>query len=169
MMKKYIQASLLAVFALILIRCNAAEEEFNAPAGSTVEFLTGDIELQFAGPGEVLLLVTTRVNVPVGLGTPESGNKIHGVISCARCNLYIFKDGVETYLPQSSLLDPVAAGSFAFNTDAQGLYTFAIGVRSPSDLGFINADGDLVSYSDGVIADIRVAQATLGITAGPAE
>jgi hypothetical protein len=182
MMKKYIQASLLLALA-IFSGCNASEESFNAPDGSIIEFTMEAVELQFAGPGEVILLATVRVLIPLGEGPPASvggdivpstpemelGNKIQGVISCGRCNLYVFKDGVETYLPQASLLDPVASGSFTFVSDDQGLYTFAFGVVSPVSLGFVNADGEILGYTDLITADIRVNQNTLEVSANPAE
>lgn len=167
-MKKYFQASLLVVIGFVLAGCNAAENGFNAPVGSSVTFLTSDVDLVFGGPGEILVLATLQVNVPVGT-VEQSANEIQGTITCAYCNLYVFKEGVTTYLPQSSLLDPVAAGSFAFVTNAQGLYRFAVGVLSPADLGFINSDGDLVGYVDAVIADVGVAQTTLSIAGNPAE
>lgn len=167
-MKKYIQATLLVVLTILLAGCNAAEEGFNAPAGSSPEFISGSINVTFAGGGEILYLVSLRVNVPIGTDV-EGANEIQGIISCAFCNLYVFKEGVETYLPQTSLIDPVAAGSFAFVTDTQGLYRFVIGVLSPLNLGFVNDEGDLVAYSDAVVADIGVSQASLTIEAGPAE
>lgn len=170
MMKKYVQASLLAALA-IFSACNASEEAFNAPEGATITFNNPAVELQFAAPGEVILLATIKVQIPIGVDSVdlEPGNKIQGVISCGRCNLYVFKDGVETYLPQASLLDPVASGSFTFTTDEQGLYTFAFGVLSPVTLGFVNADGDILGYTDLITADIRVAQTGLEVSANPAE
>ncbi|MEZ4846593.1 MAG: hypothetical protein R2877_06535 [Bdellovibrionota bacterium] len=182
MMKKYIQVSLLSTLA-IFAGCNASEDAFNAPDGATIDFTEPSVSIQFAGPGEVLFMSTLRVRVPIGEGpvpspngdiTPgapemENGNKIQGVVSCGRCNLYVFKDGVETYLPQISLIDPVASGSFTFTTDEQGLYTFVFGVLSPASIGFVNADGDILAYTDEVRADIRVAQGRVEISAEPAQ
>jgi hypothetical protein len=168
MMKKYFQASVLAIMGLVLAGCNAAESGFNAPVGSSATFLTADVDLVFGGPGEIIILATLQVNIPIN-ATAEAGNEIQGTITCAYCNLYVFKEGVTTFLPQTSLLDPVAANSFAFVTNKQGLYRFAVGVLSPADLGFINSDGDLVGYVDAVIADIGVAQTTLSIAGNPAE
>jgi hypothetical protein len=177
MMKKYIQTSLLVVLA-IFAGCNAAEEEFNAPEGSQVTFSPESVAVQFGAPGEVIYIATVRVLIPIGegvipgaggdigAGAPEfePGNKIQGVISCGACNLYVFKEGVETFLPQLSLLDPVAAGSFSFVTDRQGLYTFAFGM-----LGFFNGDGDIATYTSSVGASIRVATGELVYEVSPFE
>lgn len=152
----------------VLAGCNAAESGYNAPVGSTVVFLTQDVSVVFGGPGEVLVLATIQVNVPIGTDS-QAANEIQGTVACARCNLYVFKEDVITYLPQSSLLDPVAAGSFAFVTDKQGLYRFVVGVLSPANLGLFNTDGDLIGYEDLVIADIGVDQAPLTLASDPAE
>ncbi len=165
MIKKVFQNSLLTILGVMLISCNAAETGFNAPDGSAIKFTTESMSASFPGAGELLVLATVQVSVPIGVGgTTESANQISGVISCAVCNLYVFKDGVSTYLPQISLLDPVAAGSFAFTTNQRGLYSFVFGIRSPIDLGYINSDGEQVGYTAQVEADIGVTNTNLEYT-----
>lgn len=175
MKKNIIHSLFAAMFGLTLLSCNAAQNGFHAPDGSEVSYLTEAIDLKFAGSGEILQLATVKVTVDTGVGDGSAGaegnssaNNIQGVISCVYCNLYIFKEGVTTYLPQTSLVDAVAAKSFAFETNEQGTYTFVIGVVSPLDLGFVDSDGELLSYTDNVIADIGVSQVALSVSGGPA-
>lgn len=166
-MKKLVHSLFATLMGLTLLSCNAAQNGFYAPDGSSVAYLTQAIDLRFSASGEILQLATVKVSVPSGTGGGNA-NEIQGSISCVYCNLYVFKDGVTTKLPQISLLNAVAAKSFSFKTDSQGLFTFVIGVQSPIDLGFVDDEGELLSYSDNVIADISVSQVALSVTGGPA-
>ena len=167
MKKKIIQYALCVILGTSLLRCNTAQSGFNAPDGSTVEYSTQAIDLKFAGSGEILQLATVKVSVAVGSEGSSAANQIQGSISCVYCNLYVFKDDVPTYLPIASLLNPVAAKSFVFKTNTQGLFVFVIGVVSPLDLGFVDSSGTILSYSDNVIANIGTTETALAVTAGP--
>jgi len=168
-MKKIWQATIISILGIALLACNASETGFNAPNGAAVTFLTSAVDLTFGGPGEILVLITLQVLSPDGSQGTQPGKEISGSIICAYCNLYVFKEGVTTFLPQTSLVDPVAANSFVFTTNNQGLYRFVVGIQSPVDLGFVDSEGSLIGYEDSLIADIGVAQTTLSLAANPAE
>ena len=53
MMKKYIQASVLAILMVMLAGCNAAENGFNAPVNASVTIQPASIDVTFAGGGEI--------------------------------------------------------------------------------------------------------------------
>ena len=56
---------------LAILGCNEADDGFNAPSGSTVEFVTPPFSRGGFGSsvvGDAISVVTLRVNVPIGGG-----------------------------------------------------------------------------------------------------
>lgn len=158
------------MLGLILINCNAAESGFNAPLGSQIGFTSEQYTCNIGATGTPdscvscgLQLATVLVQVPIEAleeasgPTLQAGNKIQGVIVSEGPSLFVFQDGVETFVPQSSLVDPVAADSFPFVTNSRGLYTFAFQTG-----GCFDENGDAIPGNTFISADIGV---TFGITA----
>ncbi len=169
---------LLISFAVVfaILGCNEADDGFNAPNGSTVEFVTPPFSRGGFGSslvGDAISVVTLRVNVAIGGGINgagaevEAANQVSGFIQCPGCNLYVFKEGVTTYLPERSLIDFVASGTVIFKTDQRGIFTFVVGVRPPLAIGCVDDDGNPEECSTDVVASIGVADASLTVTSTP--
>lgn len=176
MMKRKIGKILLIGFAVVLMHCNAAEDGFNAPTGSSVTTNPKSVSFTFPATGSgcvtsSLSFVTFQIFIPIGTKQPtipevdsvnlQPGNEIQGVVVRGgdAITLYRFKDGVETFLPQASLVDVVPAGTFAFVTNERGLYSAAFTVTACYD-----SEGELITGSGAVSADIGVTQGVVSVT-----
>jgi hypothetical protein len=169
---------LLISFAVVfaILGCNEADDGFNAPNGATVTFVTPPYTRAGFGSsvvGDAIDVVTVRVDVPIGGGVSgagaetEAANQVSGFIQCPACNLYVFKEGVTTYLPERSLIDLVASGTVTFKTNQQGLYTFVVGALPPLARGCIDDDGNPEECTTSVKASIGVFETSLAVTSAP--
>lgn len=171
-MKKNILSVSIFVVGLIFLSCNTAEDGYNASTGSTVSFTSVAPAFTLAAEGPPNTCVTSglanatfQVFVPIGAAAEAPGdltqatNKIHGVLDASGATLYKYHDDIETFLPEFSLVDVVAAGAFPFVTNDRGLFTLAYTVT-----GCWDADGAPITGTAQIRADIGVSIGILDIS-----